>query len=235
MATKAPPELGGSARRDPAPGKSVTGSQAGDVAVAQAGKANTKGAGGKPSVAGHTAKGAAKGAAAGAELGSVIPGVGTAVGAGIGAVGGGALGAHKGRKEKRAWARANRGAGTQVLVAEFVICMIILALSPMTTAGKDIAAKDWMKRGTAVCALFMILGMVGAVGPKATRAMAAFGGLVTLTLLVNQRSIFVTIADKLKTTGTATDSTPPSDDAGDSTAAGVGGLGGSSGAGVLIR
>lgn len=161
--------------------------------------------------------GAATGAATGAAVGSVIPGVGTAVGAGVGAAMGGASGAIDGRNAKRAAkaeSRAERGSGTRLLIAEFVACMIILGLSPLAQKdGQAVAPKDWMKRATAICALFVILGTVAAVGPKTAKTASAFGGLVLLVLMVDQRSIFGVIAAKLKTTGTAdvTSSGPPLD------------------------
>jgi hypothetical protein len=158
-----------------------------------------KASGGKPSTAGHAASGAAKGAASGAALGSVVPVVGTGVGAVGGAVVGGATGGLSGRKKKAEWKLAKRsglGAGRQIVVMEFVICMVILAFSPLTDKHKTEGPAAFMRRGSAVCALFLVLALLSAGGPRAGRVAAGFGGLVTLTLLVSSRDVFVVLAKK---------------------------------------
>jgi hypothetical protein len=149
------------------------------------------------SVTGGTARGAVAGAATGATLGSIVPGVGTAVGAGVGAGVGGVAGGVSAKRAKdaaRSYSNAHR-----LLVAEFVICIIVLAFTPLT-ATEPIAAKDWMKRGTAMCGLFLVLGLMGAGSAAMARVSAAFGGLVTVALLVDQRSIFVKIAERFNST-----------------------------------
>jgi hypothetical protein len=95
----------------------------------------------------------------------------------------------RGRKSKAAPSRAGY---QRVLVAELLLCTVILALSPMVD--KEIKPGQWMKRGTALCAVFMLLGMVSSVGPKSGRAAGMLGGLITLTLLVDQRSLFGVLA-----------------------------------------
>jgi hypothetical protein len=161
-------------------------------------------AGGKPSVAGHAAGGAAKGAATGAALGSVVPGVGTAVGAGAGAVVGGGAGLVSGRKRKAEWKAAKRaalGPGRQLVVMEFVLCMVILAFSPLTDKHKSEGPQAFMRRGSAVCALFFVLALLSSGGPRAGKVAAGFGGIVTLTLLVSSRDIFVVLAKRFNGKG----------------------------------
>jgi hypothetical protein len=177
----------------------------------------------KTSVRGGVAKGAVAGAGTGATLGSIVPGVGTAVGAGVGAAVGGAAGGVSAHREKAAERAAGRGSAQQLLVAEFIVCMILLALSPMSS-DKEIAPKDWMKRGSAMCALFLVLGLVSHGSAAVAKVCAAFGGIVTVALLVDQRSVFAVIAEKLKTTGTAT---PPEEGPPESVGSGLGQAGAS--------
>lgn len=151
----------------------------------------------KTSVTGHVAGGAAKGAAAGATLGSVVPVVGTAVGAGAGAVVGGAAGGVSGHRAKKAAKRAKiaaLGPGRQLLVAEFIVCIVILAMSPLTDKHKTEGPGAFMRRGSAVCFLFFILALVSAGGRGATKIAAGFGLLVTMTLLVSSRDVFAVLA-----------------------------------------
>jgi hypothetical protein len=158
------------------------------------GRAKASGVGRGPSVAGRTAGGAIGGAGTGAMIGSAIPGVGTAAGA----IAGGAVGAGTGAagavRDRRAQRRAQR-TPQRLLVAEFVACMVILALSPLTN--KDVGAREWLKRGSAMCGLFLILGLIGSAGPSAARMSSAFGGLATVALMVDQRSLFTAIARRL--------------------------------------
>lgn len=149
---------------------------------------------GKPSVVGHAAGGLAKGAALGATVGTVVPGIGTVVGAGVGAAVGGTAGTVGGVRAKGAYRRAQRTSGQRLLVVEFVIAVVILGFSPLTDKHKTDSPGAWMKRATGVCALWLVLGLVGAAGPRAAKAAAAFGGLVLVALAVSDRSIFTAIA-----------------------------------------
>lgn len=150
--------------------------------------------GGKPSIAGHAAGGAATGASLGAAAGSVVPGVGTAIGAGVGAATGAGAGAVGGMSARRRARLAGRSPATRALVAEFVVCTLILALSPMTDKHKSDTPGVWMKRATGVSALFIALGLVASIGPKAGRVAVGFGGLVLVTLAVSDRDVFAKIA-----------------------------------------
>lgn len=193
MATPAP--------KTPAPAKApsthdkiVTGSRAVQQAVPS---------GGKPSTVRSAVAGAAGGAATGAAVGSVVPVVGTAVGAGAGAAIGGAGGAAKAHFSKRDAKRARRaalGPARQLLTAEFVICVAILAFSPLTDKHKSEGPQAFLRRGAAICALFFILGLVSSGGRGATKVAAGFGGLVTLTLLVSSRDVFAVLAKKFNST-----------------------------------
>lgn len=161
----------------------------------------------KTSVTGRALSGATTGATTGAAVGSIVPGVGTVAGAAIGAGVGAAGGAASGRKAKRAEKRAQQGPYSQILVAEFVICTIILALSPL---GQEKANPGtWMKKGSAVCGLFLVLGLIGSIGKGSAKVAAAFGGIVTLTLLVNERNIFGVVAKKLATPGSPQENIGP--------------------------
>lgn len=80
------------------------------------------------------------------------------------------------------------------LLAEFCLCMVILAFSPLT--GTQPTPGAFMKRGSAIMALFFVLGLVATAGRGAARAASGFGGLIALVLLISDRSIFVTLAKK---------------------------------------
>lgn len=146
----------------------------------------------RPSVTKRAAGGAVAGAGTGAAIGSVVPGVGTAVGAGVGAAVGGLSGAAEARREQ-----VSGTAYRRALVAEFLLCIIVLALHPLSNPEGETNAREWMKRGTAMCGVFILLGMVSSIGPKAGKAAAALGGLLTVVLVVDQRGIFGVLASKL--------------------------------------
>lgn len=154
-------------------------------------------AGGKPSVAGRAGSGALAGAGAGAAVGTAVGGpVGAAVGAGVGAAGGAVVGGTAGSKEKRQWKasmRADSAGPRKVLVAEFLICMIIAAFSPLTK-DEDTPGR-LMKQLTALCLLFFGLGLLTSAGRGAARTAAAAGGVVTLVLVVGHRNLLVKVAE----------------------------------------
>lgn len=101
----------------------------------------------------------------------------------------------------KAKGKAKGGGGgsgaARALLAEFVICVILLGLSPLSRPDGETRPADWIRRGTAISAVFMMLGMVSAIGPRSGRAAAALGGLITLALLVDQRAIFGEIARRM--------------------------------------
>lgn len=178
-----------------------------DEARAYANRAAMRASGGKPSVVGRAGAGAAAGAASGAALGSVVPGIGTAVGAGTGAAVGGVGGGISGARAKRAYKASMRGdAGARrIIIAEFAVCIVIAALSPLTDRSRDEPAGAWMKRMTAIMGLFFILALLSAGGRGMARAAAGFGGIVTVVLAVSERDLFVKIAQIFRTKDEAAD------------------------------
>ena len=185
--------------------KAPTGPSTHDRIITGAGHARTALAvtdtGGKPSVKRGAAGGAIGGAVAGAGLGSAVaPGPGTAIGALGGAVVGGAAGGVKAHGAKKAARRAKLaalGPGRQMLVAEFLVCMVILALSPLTDRHQQEGPQAFLKRGAATMAVFFILAMISSAGRGPTKVAAMGGGLITLSLLVSDRDVFAALADKL--------------------------------------
>lgn len=161
------------------------------------------GSSGKPSATRSAVGGAAGGAATGAAVGSLFGGVGAVPGAVVGGVIGGAGGAAKGHAAKRAMRKAKLaalGPGRQMLVAEFLVCMVILALSPLTDKHQSEGAPVLLKRGAAICATFFILGLIGASGRGAAKVAASLGALITLSLVVSDRDIFSALANKMGAT-----------------------------------
>lgn len=182
--------------------KQVTRNKA--IAAGHAVAGNRKTAGGKPSTTKHVVSGAASGASTGAMIGSVVPGIGTAVGAAVGGVAGAGAGARAGHKAKKAYAAENRQGGyKQLLIAEFVICLVITALSPLTDKHKEDSPATVMKRYTAVAALFLILGLVSSGGRSAAKMASAFGGIATAVLLLSERNVLMVLAKKFSTPGVA--------------------------------
>lgn len=152
-----------------------------------------------PSAAHEASTGAAEGAAAGAALGPE--------GAAAGAVLGAAKKAAGARKKKTAAkGKTSRRSGPvgnprRALIAEFVVCIILLALSPLAKSQGELSAKQWMTKGSAMCLLFIILSLIGATGPKTQKVTAGFGALVTIALLIDQRGIFATLTNAIKNKG----------------------------------
>lgn len=132
--------------------------------------------------------------------------------AGAVADGGGGGGGGKGTSSSagRPWKQPQRakgkpvslGTGSQAtyrkaLIAEFLICLVLLAFSPLAKKPGEMGPVRFMKRGTATAALFVVLGLVSSAGAGAAKASAAFGGLVTLVLLVDQREAFGKLSEIL--------------------------------------
>lgn len=144
-------------------------------------------------VATSTSSGAATGAAEGAGTGAMLGPEGAMAGAAVGAV----KGAHKARKAKQKAKRARGGNPRRLLIAEFTVCILLLALSPLGKAQGEQSARQWMTKGSAMCLLFVVLGLIGMAGAKTQKAMAAFGGLVTIALVIDQRGIFGVLVNAL--------------------------------------
>jgi hypothetical protein len=126
--------------------------------------------------AGHK-PGRVKGAAAGAATGAV----GGPGGAFLGGLAGGLTG---GKGKSRS------ASGRRALVAEFVICMALLGLSPMVDKGGDITTSKFMKKASATAAVFIVLGFISSAGDTARKVANGLGLLMTLTVLLNERSAF---------------------------------------------
>lgn len=103
------------------------------------------------------------------------------------------------RRAGRGAARAVAPASSarRVLVAEFTVCMVVLAFSPLTDKNRGEKPGAFMKRASATMGVFFILGIIATGGRGASKAAAGFGGLVTLVLLISQRSIFTVLTSKL--------------------------------------
>lgn len=138
------------------------------------------------------ARGAGKGAAGGAAAGSGIDLSGS-------------LGqARKGAK--KVLGKKTRTSAQRILIAELLVCLLVVALGPIA---KTISGKDFMKRGSAVLAAFMVLGLVSSIGPKAGKAAGAFGLLMTLAILVDQKSVFSKLITVMNAPKTSDESTGP--------------------------
>lgn len=146
---------------------------------------------GKPSVTGRATAGAAAGAASGGAVGGPV---GAGLGALVGGVGGGVSGSKAKRDYRKALRRTDTAGPRKLLVAEFLVCAVITAFSPLTAPAGDEKPATTMKRFTAVMGLFFILGLISAAGRSSARLAAGFGGMLTVALLVSQRDLFVQLA-----------------------------------------
>jgi hypothetical protein len=100
----------------------------------------------------------------------------------------------------RSGLKGESGKYRRMLIAEFIVCVMLLGLSPLAKPSGEMGPIRFMKRGSATCAFFIILGLLSSAGKGAARASAMFGALVTLVLLVDQREAFGKLAKTLNTT-----------------------------------
>lgn len=120
----------------------------------------------------------------------------------------------------RSW--SGKGSGPRrALVAEFVVCSTVLALSPLSGKHRADSAGQWMARGAAISAFFLVLALSATASDKAGRVAAAVGAVITTALLVNDHDIFANLLAAIGqkrgqpiTTGEQSDTgvTPPASD-----------------------
>lgn len=120
----------------------------------------------------------------------------------------GKAGANGGQALAGALSGGKPGRGSKALVAEFVICMLILLLSPLTNGGGDVTVAKFMKKGSATAGVFVILGFVSVGGPTARKVASGLGLLMTATILLNERSVFGEIVKAVSGEGISTVTRP---------------------------
>jgi hypothetical protein len=167
------------------------------VAEAAGGAAAAGGSGAAAGGARAGASGASKGAGGAGKGGGKGGGLADALG-GAGGTGGGKGGAKKSGAAKSSKALSGAaGKYRKMMIAEFIVCVMLLGLSPLAKGSGEMGPTRFMKRGSATCAFFIILGLISSAGRGAARAAAMFGALVTLVLLVDQREAFGKLATTL--------------------------------------
>ena len=143
----------------------------------------------------------AAGAGAGARGAGAAGGGGSVTGRDLLSGGTGSLMGRKGKSKRK-----KRSPATRALIAEFLLCTIVLALSPLGVPEEDEPSPgQWARRGSAIVGVFLLLGLISAAGPRAGKAAAMFGGLVTLVLVIDQKSVFVAIARAVNRQDTGSD------------------------------
>lgn len=105
----------------------------------------------------------------------------------------------------RALGRVPAGA-RKWLLAELVVCVLLLALSGMTgTASKSGTQQDTGSRlavkGSALAGVFIVLGLVSAGGKGGEKAAGSLGLLITLAYMFNEREVFTTLSTWAKEAG----------------------------------
>lgn len=107
--------------------------------------------------------------------------------------------------------------GMKMLAAEFLVCIVIVAIGTSNSNGQNqqgqtgtatsTGAGQFMVQGTAMVALFLILGLFGAISPAMGKFSAGIGGLVAIGMAINQSSNFSGIVQSI-TSGKAPQTTP---------------------------
>ena len=92
------------------------------------------------------------------------------------------------RKRFKAHGSLARGNPRRILVAEFLVCFIVLGAGTIVgPQGAGNGVPRLMSKGTALAGLFLILALTSAAGQKSARAAAGLGGLVTVAYLVTSK------------------------------------------------
>lgn len=92
------------------------------------------------------------------------------------------------RKELKAHGALAPGNPRRILVAEFLVCFVILGAGTIVAPqGAGNGVPRLMSKGTALAGLFLILSLLSAAGEKSTRAAAGLGGMVTVAYLVTSK------------------------------------------------
>jgi len=90
------------------------------------------------------------------------------------------------------------------LLAELVVCVLLLVLSGVTGTASD-DAKDTGGRlavkGSALAGVFVVLGLVSAGGKGAEKAAGALGALITLSYLFSERDAISAVSTWAKAAG----------------------------------
>lgn len=103
----------------------------------------------------------------------------------------------KAQDKGQRWARRP---GRKVLVAEFIVCLVIVGLGALGVEPTK-ASTHLVRRTSALMALFFILASVAAWGDGPRKAANGIGGLVTLTFLMTERQGFTALADYFTNAG----------------------------------
>lgn len=89
---------------------------------------------------------------------------------------------------------SGKGSGARkTLVTEFVICSIILALSPLSKKHGTDSVHQWLMRGMGISGLFLVLGLTATASDRAGRLAAATGAVITVALVVNDNDVFMAL------------------------------------------
>jgi prepilin signal peptidase PulO-like enzyme (type II secretory pathway) len=83
----------------------------------------------------------------------------------------------------------------RVLIAEFLLCIVIVAAKPFEKTGEDAKISEGtIGQFAAIMVLFFILALFGGVSAKTQKAANLFGALVTLGLLFKNTETIATVA-----------------------------------------
>ena len=86
-----------------------------------------------------------------------------------------------------------KGRARKALVAEFLVCVIILALSPLSGKHGTDDVHAWIRRWFGISGLFFFLGLMALGGDRLARIAAASGLIVTAALVANDSDVFINL------------------------------------------
>jgi hypothetical protein len=96
----------------------------------------------------------------------------------------------------------------RVLIAEFLICLVLIAAKPFEKAGEDAKLSEGtLGQFAAVMILFFFLALFGGISDRTQKAANLFGGLVTLGILFKNTESLAAVANAVNA-GVKTPSTP---------------------------
>jgi len=97
------------------------------------------------------------------------------------------------------------------LVAEFLICMVLVTIGPLAESRRGESSGTWLKRASSIFGIYFVLGLISTGGQAAAKAAAGFGGVVAVAMLVTNRDAIVTIGKTVEA-DSGDDESGPSED-----------------------
>lgn len=89
---------------------------------------------------------------------------------------------------------SGKGSGARkLLVAEFLACVVILALAPLSTKHRGDDVHAWIRRWFGISGLFLFLALAATAGDRVGRIAAASGLVATAALVFNDADVILNL------------------------------------------